>query len=302
MAAAVAKPQSKRIRVDREVNPWQIERQRLARQGWQVFGWHNRLLRGYLSMVGELAGDQWNEGDVSCSVVRRVALPDAFYALDGLFETFLTVLAEFGAFPAVIEAELARRQLTESVNQIGSRFTEAMQVKTALQSGIDAKRQTLGEFEQELQATGLAVTPDMEEKARHHKREVEEQLVRTRSRRTQAEAQFQVCRRDIDSLQGRLAHEGKDYKFYIPEKVLDCFNDEFDYRFIANCQELTDMAVAIFVGLIDTPNVTTGGGGGGSQSDLPWRDKDEDDLQWARRCAHAASRLLGKKPKSGLKR
>jgi adenylosuccinate lyase len=66
------------------------------------------ILRGYATMVGELAGDQWNEGDVSCSVVRRVALPDAFYALDGLFETFLTVLEEFGAFPAVIEAELAR--------------------------------------------------------------------------------------------------------------------------------------------------------------------------------------------------
>ena len=66
------------------------------------------VLRGYVAMVGELAGDQWNEGDVSCSVVRRVALPDAFYALDGLFETFLTVLAEFGAFPAVIEAELQR--------------------------------------------------------------------------------------------------------------------------------------------------------------------------------------------------
>ena len=66
------------------------------------------IVRGYVSMVGELAGDQWNEGDVSCSVVRRVALPDAFFALDGLFETFLTVLADFGAFPAVIEAELAR--------------------------------------------------------------------------------------------------------------------------------------------------------------------------------------------------
>ena len=66
------------------------------------------IVRGYVSMVGELAGDQWNEGDVSCSVVRRVALPDAFFALDGLFETFLTVLGDFGAFPAVIEAELAR--------------------------------------------------------------------------------------------------------------------------------------------------------------------------------------------------
>ncbi|KRV49790.1 adenylosuccinate lyase [Wenjunlia vitaminophila] len=66
------------------------------------------VLRGYASMAGELAGDQWNEGDVSCSVVRRVALPDAFFALDGLLETFLTVLDEFGAFPAVIARELDR--------------------------------------------------------------------------------------------------------------------------------------------------------------------------------------------------
>jgi len=66
------------------------------------------ILRGHVSMIGELAGDQWNEGDVSCSVVRRVALPDAFFALDGLFETFLTVLADFGAFPEVIAAELDR--------------------------------------------------------------------------------------------------------------------------------------------------------------------------------------------------
>jgi adenylosuccinate lyase len=66
------------------------------------------VARGYLSMVGELAGDQWNEGDVSCSVVRRVALPGAFFALDGLFLTFLTVLAEFGAYPAVIARELDR--------------------------------------------------------------------------------------------------------------------------------------------------------------------------------------------------
>jgi adenylosuccinate lyase len=40
--------------------------------------------------------------------VRRVALPDAFFAMDGLFETFLTVLDDFGAFPAVIDRELER--------------------------------------------------------------------------------------------------------------------------------------------------------------------------------------------------
>ena len=66
------------------------------------------LLRGYAGMVSELAGDQWNEGDVSCSVVRRVAIPDAFYAIDGLLETMLTILEEFGVFKAVIAAELER--------------------------------------------------------------------------------------------------------------------------------------------------------------------------------------------------
>ncbi|MEO6318249.1 MAG: adenylosuccinate lyase [Acidimicrobiales bacterium] len=66
------------------------------------------VLRGHLSMVAELAGDQWNEGDVSCSVVRRVALPDAFLAADGLFQTFLAVLEDFGAYPAVVGRELER--------------------------------------------------------------------------------------------------------------------------------------------------------------------------------------------------
>ncbi|MEV3964875.1 adenylosuccinate lyase [Nocardia sp. NPDC050193] len=66
------------------------------------------VLRGYGSMAAELAGAQWNEGDVFCSVVRRVALPDAFFAIDGMMETFLTVLAEFGAYPAVIARELDR--------------------------------------------------------------------------------------------------------------------------------------------------------------------------------------------------
>ncbi len=66
------------------------------------------VIRGYLSMAGEIAGTQWNEGDVSCSVVRRVALPGAFLALDGLFLTLLTVLDEFGVFPAVVARELDR--------------------------------------------------------------------------------------------------------------------------------------------------------------------------------------------------
>jgi adenylosuccinate lyase len=66
------------------------------------------ILDGYFTMISAISGGQWFEGDVSCSVVRRVALPDAFLAIDGLFETFLTVLGEFAVFPAVIERELER--------------------------------------------------------------------------------------------------------------------------------------------------------------------------------------------------
>jgi adenylosuccinate lyase len=64
------------------------------------------LLRGYNTMSADLAGDQWNEGDVSCSVVRRVVIPDSFYVIDGLLHTFMTILQEFGAFEEKIDLEL----------------------------------------------------------------------------------------------------------------------------------------------------------------------------------------------------
>jgi len=67
------------------------------------------LLRGYNTMAADLAGDQWNEGDVSCSVVRRVVIPDSFYVLDGLLHTFMTILNEFGIFEEKIYAELSEQ-------------------------------------------------------------------------------------------------------------------------------------------------------------------------------------------------
>lgn len=78
-----------------------------ARNCERIVGF-STILSGYVAMTATLAGDQWNEGDVSCSVVRRVALPDAFFAIDGLLETFLTVLRQVTVFPAVIAAENAR--------------------------------------------------------------------------------------------------------------------------------------------------------------------------------------------------
>jgi len=68
----------------------------------------NVVLRGYMNMTSELSGTQWNEGDVSCSVVRRVSLPGSFFALDGLLETILTVLQEFGVFKGAIKSEFEK--------------------------------------------------------------------------------------------------------------------------------------------------------------------------------------------------
>jgi adenylosuccinate lyase len=76
------------------------------------------LLRGYATMAADLAGDQWNEGDVSCSVVRRVVIPDAFYTIDGLLHTFMTVLTEFGVYEENINKELAEQLPFLATSQI----------------------------------------------------------------------------------------------------------------------------------------------------------------------------------------
>ena len=111
------------------------------------------ILSGYVTMTANLAGHQWNEGDVSCSVVRRVALPDAFFALDGLLETFLTVLRQMEVFPAAIAAENERNLpflatttiLMEAVKGGAGRETaheaikqHALAAAKALRSGGDA--------------------------------------------------------------------------------------------------------------------------------------------------------------------
>lgn len=94
----------------------------------------------------------------------------------------------------------------------------------------------------------------------------------------------------------------KDFTITDWEKLWNEFMDEFDYRETANSRELTDRAVALFVGMMSA-QAAPSGGGGGSSSDLPWgRREDEDDREWARRCAREAERMIGRKPKTGRKR
>jgi adenylosuccinate lyase len=123
-----------------------------ARNCERICGFH-AILGGYVTMTMSLSGDQWNEGDVSCSVVRRVALPDAFFAIDGLLETFLTVLGQMEVFPAAIAVENERNLpflatttiLMEAVKAGAGRETahaaikeHALAAAKALRSGGDA--------------------------------------------------------------------------------------------------------------------------------------------------------------------
>ncbi len=107
------------------------------------------ILRGHLSMAAGLSGDQWNEGDVSCSVVRRVVIPDAFFALDGLLETFHTVLRQMEVFPAIIQLEnrrsfpflLTTTVLMESVKAGVGRETAHSVIKKHALEVVSALRQ-----------------------------------------------------------------------------------------------------------------------------------------------------------------
>lgn len=98
-------------------------------------------------------------------------------------------------------------------------------------------------------------------------------------------------------------HDGKTYKRYLPDRVIDFFNDEFDYREPANWQALQNLAMAYFTLVASPYGEISGGGGGGSQSDLKWgRDPEEDEIDFARRCAREASRRITAQKKSGMKR
>ncbi len=106
------------------------------------------ILGGYVTMMGSLAGDQWNEGDVSCSVVRRVALPDSFLAIDGSLETLLTVLEQMDVFPSSIAKENERNLpflatttiLMESVKRGAGRETAHEAIKQHSLAAVKAMR------------------------------------------------------------------------------------------------------------------------------------------------------------------
>jgi adenylosuccinate lyase len=105
------------------------------------------LLKGYLSMISEITGNQWNEGDVSESVVRRVALAESFYAIDATLRTMRKVLMEL----EVNEQEIALEIETELQYLLSS---EVLVMATKKGKGREAAHQIILECARKSKLSG----------------------------------------------------------------------------------------------------------------------------------------------------
>ena len=91
--------------------------------------------------------------------------------------------------------------------------------------------------------------------------------------------------------------DGTVYKRYLPKDVLNLFDDIFDYREVDNWKPLTNLACAYFAALLAPEAHVTAGGG--SSNNTGWSGKkDEDELDFALRCAQMAKSKLGVAKKS----
>jgi adenylosuccinate lyase len=102
------------------------------------------VLKGNAVMLQELVGNQWNEGDVSCSVVRRVALADAFYAIDAI-----RIIRDLVVQSDVVEREVKEylpflvttRMLSEAVmNGMGREDAHALIKKLSIIAGENFRK------------------------------------------------------------------------------------------------------------------------------------------------------------------
>lgn len=94
---------------------------------------------------------------------------------------------------------------------------------------------------------------------------------------------------------------GKSYNRFVPKEVVQAFDEVFDYRVEGNWQALTNLALAYFT-MLATPSVASSVGGGTTNNEGWGRKRDEDEIDWAHRCAKAAVHAIGRKPKKGMHR
>lgn len=101
-----------------------------------------------------------------------------------------------------------------------------------------------------------------------------------------------------------IERNGKNQRYYLPAKVVDLFDNEFNYREISNSDEMVRTAVSLFIGVLLPPEArNVGTGGGGSDSDLPWgHNPKEDEIEWARRCAQMAKQITRPQQRTKFRR
>ena len=81
----------------------------------------------------------------------------------------------------------------------------------------------------------------------------------------------------------------------------DYMDESFAGAVISNPNTILKTAFYLFCGMVNeaTNIARNSGGGGGTSSDLPWRKKDEDDIDFMRRCMQVAAKMA--RPRSGYK-
>lgn len=97
-----------------------------------------------------------------------------------------------------------------------------------------------------------------------------------------------------------------DYEIDIPSNANDILMQDVslpENNVFATINDLQQTAVLLFAGYLDAATqMSESTGGGGSTPDGWGRNKDEDDLEWARRCARMASQMCRPAVKRGNRR
>ena len=98
----------------------------------------------------------------------------------------------------------------------------------------------------------------------------------------------------------------RDYEIEIPSNANDILMQNMSFpknNVFATINDLQQTAILLFAGYLDAATqMSESTGGGGSTPDGWGRDKDEDDLEWARRCARMANHMCRPAIKRGNRR
>ena len=190
------------------------------------------------------------------------------------------------------EIESLRNDKDADVNRYEKRIMELQNKLAKLQSQMDDKQQMLNVRQNQLASLDRRIAY-AQEKADKIAQSVHSAINNLSPARMLGAEVF------IDELIHSMQDVWNNTRTTVPE---DNYMDEsFAGAAVSNYFHIFNCGILLFCGLIDdaTSYAQTYGGGGGSRSDLPWRDRDEDDAAYMRRCMFHAQRMM--KPRGGYK-